>query len=82
MAIECTLNGEPSSLDVDPQMPSADTRPPTGAAASKEASREWRTGHTIPAEYYYDQEHWKKAEHDIAENFWLLADRASRIPKA
>jgi len=59
---------------------SADVKPARAAAANSETSKEWRAGRTIPAEYYYDDEHYKKDERYIAEKFWLLADHASRIP--
>jgi Rieske 2Fe-2S family protein len=41
----------------------------------------WRAGTTIPAEYYFEVEHYKKDERYVADNFWLLADHVSRIPK-
>jgi Rieske 2Fe-2S family protein len=42
----------------------------------------WREGTTIPAEYYVDERHYLNDERVIAENFWLMADHESRIPKA
>jgi phenylpropionate dioxygenase-like ring-hydroxylating dioxygenase large terminal subunit len=41
----------------------------------------WREGTTIPAEYYVDEKHYLNDERYIAENFWLMADHESRIPK-
>lgn len=40
---------------------------------------EHRDGTTIPAEYYYEMEHYRKDEEYIGENFWLLADHVSRV---
>jgi phenylpropionate dioxygenase-like ring-hydroxylating dioxygenase large terminal subunit len=57
--------------------PASPTRP-----AAKPVSNEWLAGRTIPAEYYYETEHYRKDERYIAENFWLLADHVSRIPDA
>jgi len=42
---------------------------------------DWREGLTIPAEYYLEMEHYKEDERYIAENFWLMADNAKRIPE-
>jgi hypothetical protein len=42
---------------------------------------EHRDGTTIPAEYYYEMEHYLKDERYIGEHFWLLADHISRIPE-
>jgi Rieske 2Fe-2S family protein len=41
----------------------------------------WREGTTIPAEYYVDAAHYANDERFIAENFWIMADHWSRIPK-
>ena len=41
----------------------------------------WRKGTTIPAEYYYEPEHYKKDERYIAENLWLLADHISKLQR-
>ncbi len=40
----------------------------------------WRKGTTIPAEYYYEFDHYRKDERYVADNFWLLADHVNRIP--
>ena len=42
----------------------------------------WQEGTTIPGEYYIDPRHYEYDEQFIADNFWLLADHASRIPNA
>jgi phenylpropionate dioxygenase-like ring-hydroxylating dioxygenase large terminal subunit len=58
--------------------------PPAGVAVStgnSSGSSDWREGTTIPAEYYYDADHYKNDERFIADNFWLLADHVSRIPE-
>ena len=41
----------------------------------------WREGTTIPAEYYLEEKHYLNDERFVAENFWLMADHESRIPK-
>lgn len=40
---------------------------------------EHRDGTTIPAEYYYEMEHYRKDEAYLAENWWFLADHVSRV---
>lgn len=45
------------------------------------AVRGWRDGTTIPAEYYLDEKHYVNDERYIANNFWLLVDHTSRMPK-
>ena len=42
---------------------------------------EWQEGMTIPAEYYYQMEHYLKDERIVGEQFWLMADHVSRIPE-
>ena len=54
-----------------------------GATAAPDAPAvigSWRQGMTIPGEYYVDERHYDDDERYIAENMWLLADHASRIP--
>lgn len=46
----------------------------------KAGGQAWHDGQTIPAEYYYEPEHYRNDERYIADNFWLLADHVSRIP--
>jgi Rieske 2Fe-2S family protein len=41
----------------------------------------WREGTTIPAEYYIAEKHYLNDERFIAENFWLMTDHETRIPK-
>ena len=40
----------------------------------------WREGTTISAKYYVDEKEYLNDERFIAENFWIMADHASRIP--
>ncbi len=74
----------PSVLRAEPQ---ADAEPATeapvspGTVGAPSGSTGWRAGTTIPAEYYYEVEHYKKDERYVGDNFWLLADHVSRIPK-
>ena len=42
----------------------------------------WREGTTIPAKYYVDEDQYRNDEQFIAENFWIMADHASRIPNS
>jgi Rieske 2Fe-2S family protein len=51
-------------------------KPGKSGAAGKVEHQE---GTTIPAEYYYKMEHYRKDEAYIAENWWLLADHVSRV---
>jgi phenylpropionate dioxygenase-like ring-hydroxylating dioxygenase large terminal subunit len=58
-----------------------DTSPAEPASRSSvPATGDWQKGTTIPAEYYYEPEHYRKDERYVADNFWLLADHVSRIP--
>ena len=41
----------------------------------------WRAGTTVPVEYYVDEKHYLRDEKYLAENFWLLVDHHSRIPR-
>ncbi len=54
----------------------------TGESSRKTYSNGWRTGTTIPAEYYLDAQHYENDERYIADNLWLMADHVNRIPKA
>ena len=76
-ALPSVLRAEPLS-DAEPA-----TKAPTSArkGGGSSGSTEWREGTTIPAEYYYDEEHYKRDERYVGANFWLLADHVSRIPK-
>lgn len=56
----------------------------TSGSSSRNAatgSVEHQDGMTIPAEYYYEMEHYLKDEDYIAEHWWLMADHVSRIPE-
>ena len=81
-AIPSVLRAEPQS-DAEPAAKVPATKIPastrTGSASS--GSTEWREGTTIPSEYYYEVEHYKKDERYIGDYFWLLADHVSRIPE-
>ena len=59
----------------------ADTLTPAGQTAPSYPAG-WQEGTTIPAKYYIDPRHYEYDEQFIAENFWQLADHASRIPNA
>ena len=65
---------EPQTSSEAPAAGSAIGKPGTGR-------HEYLQGTTIPAEYYYEMEHYKKDERYIAETFWLMADHVSRIPE-
>ena len=52
----------------------------SAAMASVTPAGQYRTGTTIPGEYYHELPHYRKDERYIADNFWLLADHVSRIP--
>ena len=51
------------------------------AQTAPETIRGWRVGTTIPSEYYTDEKHYLNDERAIRENFWLMVDHASRIPR-
>lgn len=51
-----------------------------GQAAPSSANG-WQEGTTIPGEYYIDAKHYANDEDFMAENFWIMADHWSRIPK-
>jgi len=75
----------PSVLRAEPQPETAKTAKVAATTAKGRtagAPTKWRSGTTIPAEYYYDLETYKKDERYIGDNLWLLADHVSRIPKA
>jgi len=76
-AMPGVLRAEPQS-DAEPA-----TKAPisTGTVGGPSGSTGWRAGTTIPAEYYYEVERYKKDERYIGDNFWLLADHVSRIPE-
>jgi Rieske 2Fe-2S family protein len=71
----------PGAMQASPQ--STDGAPATATSMQKAGSGavEHRDGTTIPAEYYYEMEHYLKDERYIGEHFWLLADHISRIPE-
>jgi phenylpropionate dioxygenase-like ring-hydroxylating dioxygenase large terminal subunit len=75
----------PSVLRAEPR-PETDSAAKVAATTAKgrapSAPGKWRAGTTIPAEYYYELEIYKKDERYIGDNLWLLADHVSRIPKA
>jgi Rieske 2Fe-2S family protein len=60
---------------------SDDAAPATTSSTRKGGTNkvEHRDGTTIPAEYYYEMEHYLKDEAYIAENWWLMADHVSRV---
>lgn len=60
---------------------SSDDAPATAKPTQKAvaAAVEHRDGTTIPAEYYFEMEHYLKDEDYIAENWWLMADHVSRV---
>jgi phenylpropionate dioxygenase-like ring-hydroxylating dioxygenase large terminal subunit len=53
----------------------------TAQNEAPEIIKGWRVGTTIPAEYYTEEKHYLNDERFIAENFWLMVDHESRIPK-
>ncbi len=77
VAIPSVLRAEPLA-DAEPA-----TKVPVspGTVGVPRGSTEWREGTTIPSEYYYEVEHYKKDERYIGDHFWLLADHVGRIPE-
>ena len=61
--------------------PSAAVTAPVATSQTK-ASGGWEEGTSIPAEYYFEPEHYRRDERFMADSLWLMVDHESRIPKA
>jgi phenylpropionate dioxygenase-like ring-hydroxylating dioxygenase large terminal subunit len=82
VAMPSVLRAEPQS-DAEPETKLPASTGTAGASAgASSGSTGWRAGTTIPSEYYYDAEHYKKDERYVGDHFWLLADHVSRIPES